>query len=356
VRHENSVNLARIDEFDEIVDVRSPAEFALDHVPGAVNCAVLDNEERARVGTIYKQVSSFEARKLGAALVARNVARHLETHFAARDPGWKPLIYCWRGGKRSESMAHILREIGWHAATLEGGYQSYRRELLLQLEELPQRFDYHVVCGPTGSGKSRLLQVLASEGAQVLDLEALARHRGSVLGDLPGDPQPTQKMFDSLIWNALRRFDPAVPVFIEAESRKVGMVRLPPKLLQQMTSSRCVRIDAPIAERVRFLLLEYRHLLADTDWLKQKLLRLTGLHSRETVARWTTQIDGADWEALVHDLLVTHYDPAYRRSLTNLYPALAHATAIETDRLDDMRLAAAARGLLKRDQVTAADG
>ncbi|HEY5931105.1 MAG TPA: tRNA 2-selenouridine(34) synthase MnmH, partial [Burkholderiales bacterium] len=286
MKHENSVNLARIDDFDEIVDVRSPAEFALDHIPGAVSCPVLDDEERARVGTVYKQVSSFSARKLGAALVARNVARHLETHFASRDPDWKPLVYCWRGGKRSESMAHVLREVGWHAATLDGGYQSYRRDLLRQMEELPARFDYRVVCGPTGSGKSRLLQALAAQGAQVLDLEALARHRGSVLGDLPGDPQPTQKMFESRVWDTLRRFTAGAPVFVEAESRKVGTLRLPPVLLQRMNGSRCIRVEAPASERVRFLIVEYRHLLADTAWLKQKLLRLVGLHSRSTVERW----------------------------------------------------------------------
>ncbi|MEO8166513.1 MAG: tRNA 2-selenouridine(34) synthase MnmH, partial [Betaproteobacteria bacterium] len=238
MRYENSVSLDRLDNFDEVVDVRSPAEFALDHVPGAVNCPVLDNEERALVGTTYKQVSAFEARKIGAALVAKNVARHLDLHFAGRSHGWKPLIYCWRGGKRSGSMTHILREIGWHAASLQGGYQHYRRTLLAQLQALPARLDYRVICGPTGSGKSRLLQALAARGAQVLDLESLARHRGSVLGDLPGDAQPTQKMFDSLLWDALRHFDSAQPVFVEAESRRIGALRIPEVLLGCMRKSR----------------------------------------------------------------------------------------------------------------------
>jgi len=348
VRHELSVNLARIDDFDEIVDVRSPAEYALDHIPGAVNCPVLDNEERARVGTIYKQVSSFSARKLGAALVARNVARHLETHFASRDPDWKPLVYCWRGGKRSDSMAHILREIGWHAATLQGGYQSYRRDLLVQLDALPGRFDYRVVCGPTGSGKSRLLEALALQGAQVLDLEALAQHRGSVLGDLPGDPQPTQKMFDSRVWDALRRFEAGTPVFIEAESQKVGVLRVPPALLECMRVSRCIKVEAPLPERVRFLTIEYRHLLSDTDWLKQKLLRLIDLHSRTTVERWMAQIDAAQWEMLVGDLLDTHYDPAYRRSMEHNYAGLSEAAPLSLPRLDPAAFEAGAKALLNR--------
>ena len=335
MRYENSVGLAQLDDFDEVVDVRSPAEFALDHVPGAVNCPVLSNEERAQVGTIYKQISAFEARKIGAALVAKNVARHLETHFASRDQRWKPLIYCWRGGKRSGSMALILREIGWDAASLQGGYQSYRRAMLAQLEELPTRFRYRIICGPTGSGKSRLLQTLAARGAQVLDLEALARHRGSVLGDLPGDPQPAQKMFESLVWGALRHFDAARPVFVEAESRRIGAVRVPEVLLERMRKSSCVRIEVPVAKRVRFLIAEYRHFLAEPAWLKTQLSRLTALHSKASVARWIAQIDAEAWEDLVSDLLATHYDPAYLRSMGNNYPGLTEAAQLNAACLDD---------------------
>jgi tRNA 2-selenouridine synthase len=340
--------MANLGDFDEVVDVRSPAEFAIDHLPGAVNCPALDNEERARVGTIYKQVSPFEARKIGAALVAKNVARHLETHFASRDQRWKPLVYCWRGGKRSGSMVHVLREIGWDAAALEGGYQSYRRAVLAQLEELPARFDYRVICGPTGSGKSRLLQALAACGAQVLDLEALAKHRGSVLGELPGDPQPSQKMFESLVWHALRKFDAVLPVFVEAESRRIGSLRVPESLLARMRASACVRIHAPVAERVGFLLGEYRHLLEEPAWLKTLLLRLTALHSRETVGRWIAQIDARDWHALVTDLLATHYDPAYLRSMEKNYTGLIDAVLLDVPRLDDAGFDAAALKMLTR--------
>ena len=162
LQRSHTVTVAQLDAFDEVIDVRSPSEFALDHVPGAANCPVLDDEERARVGTLYKQVSPFDARKLGAALVSKNIARHLEEHFRGRDRGWRPLVYCWRGGKRSGAMAHVLREIGWDAATLEGGYRSYRREVMAQLEKLPARFRFRVVCGATGSGKSRLLEALAA--------------------------------------------------------------------------------------------------------------------------------------------------------------------------------------------------
>ncbi len=346
MRYENSVGLEKLDDFDEVVDVRSPAEFAIDHVPGAVNCPVLSNEERALVGTTYKQVSAFEARKIGAALVAKNVARHVETHFASREQTWKPLIYCWRGGKRSGSMTLILREIGWNAASLQGGYQSYRRAMRAQLEDLPTRFDYCVICGPTGSGKSCLLQALAARGAQVLDLEALARHRGSVLGDLPGDPQPAQKMFESLVWDALRNFDAARAVFVEAESGRIGAVRVPEVLLARMRKSSCVRIEAPVAERVRFLIAEYRHFLAEPEWLKTQLLRLTALHSAATVARWIAQIEAAAWESLVGDLLATHYDPAYTRSMRKNYPGLTDALLLNAACLGDAGFELSARALL----------
>ena len=342
--------MAALDDFDEIVDVRSPAEFALDHIPGAVNCPVLDNEERAHVGTLYKQNSPFAARKVGAALVAKNLARHIDTHFAFRDERWTPLIYCWRGGKRSRSMAHVLREIGWNAATLAGGYQSFRRAVLAQLEELPSHLEYRVVCGPTGSGKSRLLQALARQGAQVLDLELLAQHRGSVLGDMPGMAQPSQRMFESRLWHALRGFHPGTPVFVEAESRKIGNLRIPDKLLKHMRDSACIRIEVPLAARVRFLLDEYGHFLSEPAWLKAKLLRLAVLHSSATVARWNALIDACEWDTLVCDLLRVHYDPAYARSMQGNYARLAGAPTIDVAEITDNQLTRATVALCTENQ------
>jgi len=200
-------------DFDAVIDARTPAEYALDHIPGAVSAPVLDDAQRAEVGTLYKQVSPFDAKKLGAALIAQNVARHIEQLFGGKDKNWRPLVYCWRGGKRSGAMAHILREIGWDARTLEGGYRAYRRWVVQQLEELPQRLQLVVVHGPTGSGKSRLLAALERAAAQVLDLEALAAHRGSVLGALPGAPQPTQKWFESQLLAKLESCDASRPRF-----------------------------------------------------------------------------------------------------------------------------------------------
>jgi tRNA 2-selenouridine synthase len=346
LKHENVVTVAQMDGFDEVVDVRSPAEFAHDHVPGAVSCPVLDNEERARVGTMYVQVSSFEAKKLGAALVSRNIARHIEERFAARERDWRPLVYCWRGGQRSGALAHVLRQIGWHAATLQGGYRSYRREVLVQLDALSQRFRFKVVCGATGSGKSRLLEALDRAGAQVLDLEALARHRGSVLGELPGDPQPSQKMFDSLVWERLRHFDPQKPVFVESESRKIGVLQVHGALLQRMRESgECLVIEAPVLERVRFLKREYGHFLGDPGPLKAKLGCLKDLYGCEVIGRWLALADARDWDALVPDLLANHYDPAYLRSTLKNFRQYDEARPICLERIDDEALERAAAAL-----------
>jgi tRNA 2-selenouridine synthase len=328
VKFPDVAGVREIDLFDEVIDVRSPAEFAEDHVPRAASFPVLDDEERARIGTLYKQVSPFESKKLGAALVSRNIARHLEASFARREKGWRPLVYCWRGGKRSGAMTHVLREIGWQAAQLDGGYKAYRREVIAQLATQPREFRYLVLCGETGSAKSRLLEALAREGAQVLDLEQLAAHRGSVLGNLPGAPQPSQKMFETRVWDGLRKLDPHRPVFVEAESKKIGQLQVPDALLDAMRAAECVRVEAPVDARVRFLIEEYRHFLADPAALKTQLDCLTALHGREVIGRWRAAADGGEWEALVTDLLANHYDPAYHRSTHKNYARLVEARVL----------------------------
>jgi len=346
VKFPDSATAAQIDLFDEVIDVRSPAEFAEDHVPGAVSRPVLEDAERAAIGTLYKQVSPFEAKRRGAALVARNIARHLETAFAGKDRAWRPLVYCWRGGKRSEAMVHVLREVGWQAAQLSGGYKAYRREVLERLETLPASYRFLVLCGETGSAKSRLLESLARAGAQVLDLEGLARHRGSVLGTLPDAPQPAQRMFETLVWDALRRLDPAQPVFVEAESRKIGQLQVPEGLIHCMRAAECVRIDAPASERVRFLIDEYRHFLADPAALKAQLDCLAGLHGKDTIGAWKAYVDRGAWTELVGDLLASHYDPAYQRSTHRNFPRLADARVVRLVSLAPAALGDAARRLL----------
>jgi tRNA 2-selenouridine synthase len=318
--------LDRLADFDEIVDVRTPLEFADDHIPGALNAPVLSNEERVLVGTMYKQVSPFEATRVGAALVARNLAQHLDTTFADRPRNWRPLIYCWRGGNRSGSVTVMFNMIGWQARQLDGGYKTYRRATLGTLDHLPASFRYIVLAGPTGSGKTRLLHALREAGAQTLDLEQLAAHRGSLLGALPGELQPSQKRFDTLLVGALRGFDPARPVFVEAESRRIGAVSLPLALLSTFHLGNCVQVETSREDRAIFLLHDYAHLFHDPDLFKQQLSKLIGLHSRERVQGWHTLIDDGREADLAHELIDLHYDPAYARSSHQHFKELSRAT------------------------------
>ena len=340
--------LANIEEldhggFDDVIDVRSPAEFAHDHIPGAISAPVLDDEERARIGTLHKQVSAFAAKRAGAALVARNIARHLEQIFSDRGREWRPLVYCWRGGQRSGSMAEIFSRIGWKTAQLAGGYRSYRRHVLSELDALPARLRFRIVCGVTGSGKSRLLRALAGAGAQVLDLEALACHRGSVLGSLPGQPQPSQKMFESLVLQSLRGFDASRPVFVEAESKKVGSVQVPTAVMDRMRASPCVRLDAEMSVRVALLKDEYAHFLTDRARLDEQLDCLIPLHGRARIEEWKALGAQEQWDSLVERLLVEHYDPAYLRGMARNYLKYTDSPRMALGGGDETAFAAAAR-------------
>ena len=319
--------LADLGRFDDIIDVRTPLEFADDHIPGAINAPVLSNEERVIIGTMYKQVSPFEATRYGAALVAQNIAHHLQTTFADKPQNWKPLVYCWRGGKRSGSMTAWLNLIGWRARQLQGGYKTYRTQVLEKLGEMPQLFRFQVLCGLTGSGKTRLLRALADCGSQVLDLEALASHRGSLLGALPGIPQPSQKGFDSRLLVALQHLDPVRPVFVEAESKKIGNIQLPDALMRALAGADCIRVETSLEERVDFLCDDYAALFDDLEMFKQNLDRLTELRGKQTIARWHALIDAGARAELFRELIEQHYDPAYRSSSHYLYPKLPDARA-----------------------------
>jgi tRNA 2-selenouridine synthase len=336
--------LPQLDQFDAIIDVRSPGEFALDHIPGAINCPVLDDEERIRVGTTYKQVNAFEAKKVGAALVARNIAHHLETLWIDKPRDWKPLIYCWRGGNRSGSMAHILAKVGWPAIQLEGGYKAYRAYVSEELEKAPL-LQFRVVCGTTGSGKSRLLEVLDSIGAQVLDLEQLAAHRGSVLGNLPSQPQPSQKMFESRMWEKIRHFDPARPVFVESESKKVGNLRVPGAVMEAMRQSPCIKLVLSRPNRVRLLMEDYSHFTDSPQALNTQLDCLVKLHGREKIDAWHALANSGQMPQLVDELLVDHYDPAYVRSIDRNFVQFDAAQVLELADIGKTDFLAAARHL-----------
>jgi tRNA 2-selenouridine synthase len=307
---------AKLDAFGAVVDARSPAEYAEDHLPGAANWPVLDDDERKVVGTEYKQISAFDARKRGAAMVARRIAEHLEAHVMGKPREWQPLVYCWRGGQRSGALAWYLAQVGFRTHVLDGGYKAFRALVREQLDAWPVDMRFVVVAGRTGSGKTRLLHALATQGAQVLDLEALARHRGSILGGLPGEPQPGQKAFETAVWDALRRFDRARPVFVESESRKIGARQVPDALLLTMRSKgRCVVVEMADDARVALLLDEYAFFARDAEGFCTLLDALVDLQGHEVVKRWQGMARAGQWAEVYRELMLRHYDPLYARSI-----------------------------------------
>lgn len=320
--------------FDDIIDVRAPSEFAEDHIPGAINLPVLDDAERARVGTIYKQINPFTARKLGAALVAQNAATHLQTVLADRPGGWRPLVYCWRGGQRSGSFAMILAQIGWRVETIQGGYKAWRGLVVDMLYQQPFPAPVIVLDGNTGSGKTALLPHLAARGVQVLDLEGLAHHRGSLFGAV--GPQPSQKAFETALAYQIKTFDPTRPVVIEAESSKIGNCRLPAALWKAMVAAPRITINAPRAARADHLVTAYPDMVTDPARLSQIIASLRPSHAAELIATWQGMASTGDFTALADSLMQHHYDPRYDKHRARA----EHADwGIDADNLFDATLA-----------------
>ncbi|MGR3511916.1 MAG: tRNA 2-selenouridine(34) synthase MnmH [Paracoccaceae bacterium] len=306
-----SLDALRTAGFDTIIDVRAPAEFAEDHVPGAVNLPVLSDAERAEVGTIYKQVSPFTARKRGAALVAKNAAHHLETALSGMEGGWRPLVYCWRGGQRSGSFASILAQIGWRVETLDGGYRSYRRLVVNRLYETTFPAPLVLLDGNTGTAKTALLGLIARRDVQVLDLEGMAGHRGSALGGQGA--QPSQKAFESQLAQAITALDPERPVVVEAESSRIGQINLPSQLFQAMRAAPRIRITAPVEARAAYLCGAYADLVENAEALEERLSHLVRLQGHARVAEWRALAAAGAYQALAEDLIRCHYDPRYDR-------------------------------------------
>jgi len=313
--------------FDGVIDVRSPGEFAKDRIPGAINLPVLDDAERADVGTLYARVGAFEARRLGAGLVSANIARHFAYHFATVGRGYRPLVYCWRGGQRSASLAIVLAAVGWRVTVLRGGYKTYRAHVRVQLDVLPPTYHYRMVGGATGCGKTRLLVRLAARGAQVLDLEDLAAHRGSALGKV--GVQPSQKLFETRLWTALSRLDPVRPVWVEAESNRIGDLYVPRALWDRMKASTGIELRVPIAGRVALLLSDYGHWVADPLGLIDALSPYSAWHGDRQVAAWKRQIEAGEWPAFVASLLDVHYDRRYAASAGRCFPRLTDVAYLD---------------------------
>ncbi|EIE49617.1 tRNA 2-selenouridine synthase [Salipiger aestuarii] len=334
--------------FDSVIDVRSPAEFAEDHIPGAINLPVLDNEERARVGTIYKQQSPFLARKIGAALVFRNASGHIEGPLAHHGGGWRPLVYCWRGGQRSGSFAWMLQQIGWRAEAVDGGYKTYRRLVTRALYDTPLTHRFLQLGGYTGTAKTALLPKLAARGTQVIDLEGLARHRGSLLGAMPGG-QPSQKGFETELAAQLARLDPERPVIVEAESSKIGQIILPPSLWDSMKTAPWIEVSAPLEARAAYLDRAYDDILSDGARLRTQLSPLRFHRGHALVDAWERMIEDGARLALCQSLAADHYDPAYDKSMSAMTPHVLER--FETPALDDAALERLADRIAKRLQT-----
>ena len=344
--HRNPARVSDRHANDVVIDARSPAEFALDHIPGAINCPVLDDDERITVGTLYKQQGAFEARRVGGAMVAANLARHLREQFADKPATWKPLVYCWRGGMRSGSMVTWLRLVGWDAQQLSGGYKSWRRHVIDRIEALGPQLPLRVLCGPTGSAKTRVLQALATRGAQVLDLEELARHKGSLLGALPGVPQPSQKAFETQIATALEPFDLARTVYVEGESARIGRIALPIPLVTRMRASPCIEVQATPDARLAYLLRDYAYLGDDREALATQLGLLKEMQGKETVSRWRAWARAGELAPLFDELMRLHYDPHYARSQERHFSNWAQRRSVEANDLSDAGIAAVADAVL----------
>ena len=344
--------LQQLDAFDAIIDARSEAEYQLDHLPQALNWPTLNNQERIAVGTRYK-ANAFEAKKLGASVAAGNIAKHIQQHVMDKPRDWKPLTYCWRGGKRSGSLSLVLSEIGFTVHIIEGGYKAYRAALLADIPKQVERLHFTVICGPTGSGKTRLLQALAAmkdsdPTPQVLDLEALANHRSSVLGVLPDVPQPSQKAFDTLVWDTLRRFDASRSVFVESESKKVGNLTVPESLMAKMRASPCVKLELPLEERVALLMEDYDFFVKDTAFFSERLEALTAARGREVVQKWQALARNNQCERVVQELLALHYDPVYLQSMQRNFKDYINANVLTLANRSSKTISALARQIITK--------
>ncbi|MGR3456186.1 tRNA 2-selenouridine(34) synthase MnmH [Pseudooceanicola sp.] len=306
-----SVSELKAQGFDDIIDVRAPSEFAEDHLPGAMSLPVLDDDERARVGTIYKQVSPFDARKLGAALVAANAARHIAGPLADRPGGWRPLVYCWRGGQRSGSFATILGQIGWRVETLAGGYKAWRKLVLAEVTEGAFPCPVIVLDGNTGTAKTEILNLLPARGVQVIDLEGIARHRGSLFGAMGA--QPGQRAFETAMAMKIAALDPARPVVVEAESAKVGECIIPPRLWKAMQRAPRIVLSAPRPERAAYLTRAYADIIADHDRLIATLDALRPYQPGKQVDAWAGMARAGAFTELAEGLMAAHYDPRYEK-------------------------------------------
>ena len=298
-------------KFDTIIDVRSPLEFAEDHIVGAINCPVLSDLERQKVGTIYKKESSFKAKIIGSSLTAKNIAFHIENNFMEKKGSWQPLIYCWRGGQRSKAFSLVLSEVGWRTNQLKGGYKEYRNQVINFLDNIGPKLKITLISGKTGSAKTKILKSIENEGGQILDLEGLANHKGSLLGKIPDLIQPSQKFFESLIFNKIQNLNLKDKIYIEAESSKIGNIHIPKSIWKKMIKSPRIEISANVELRAKFLVSDYDYMCNNPTLINPIIKGLKNRLSKKLFDEWTNLIDRKKWFDLTKSFLENHYDPSY---------------------------------------------
>ncbi|MDC1087524.1 tRNA 2-selenouridine(34) synthase MnmH [Alphaproteobacteria bacterium] len=297
--------------FDTIIDVRSPLEYEEDHIIGSINCPVLNDQERIIVGTIYKKESTFKAKIIGSSLTARNIAKHIEEKFINQQGSWQPLVYCWRGGQRSKAFSIILSEVGWRTCQLEGGYKKYRNEVINFLNRIGSKLKIILISGKTGSAKTKILQNIKLQGGQILDLENLANHKGSLLGKIPGLKQPSQKLFESKLYHQIKQLDLRKNIYIEAESSKIGNIHIPKTIWAKMIVSPRIEIEADLELRSSFLLKDYRYMCENPELIKPIIYGLKNRLSKKLINDWLELITKKLWLDLTKSFLENHYDPSY---------------------------------------------
>lgn len=328
-----------------IIDARTPGEYEADHIPNAKNLPVVYQDEFAQVGILHKH-DTHRAYMLGVSAALRTMSTHISEHISEYKPNDRILVYCFRGGKRSKLWADTLRTIGFRVDTIQGGWKAYRRWIMASLPSACKGFEYRVIAGSTGTGKTRLLHALEAEGEQVLDLEGLASHRGSLIGDLPNEAQPSQKFFDTLLFDKLRSFRTDRYVWVESESKKIGRIQIPTALYETMHRSPVLLLDAPIEERVRLWHEDYAHFEKDLNGMLDKMQYVVEIIGKKLFAEWRELASQGNASELFRSMMLDYYDRLYKSSLTKNYADLANAFRLNPESLSPEHLRATARSMV----------
>ena len=298
-----------INNFEKIIDVRSELEFEEDAIPKSENFPVLNNYQRKRVGKIYKN-DPFEARKIGATIIVKNIETFLKKNSLSKSQNI--LIYCWRGGMRSLSLYLVLKNIGYKVTILDKGYKEYRSFINNFFINELRSIKFKILNGLTGTGKTFFLNKL-SNNFPVIDFEKLAGHKGSILGDIPGISQPTQKKFESRIWYNMFEYKFKSEFWAESESHRIGKLFIPNKLFDKMKKGKVFNLIVPKKTRVDFILKDYKYLLEQKKKLCNSLIILKKFIGEKEFKKLKEQIDKRNYNKFVLNLLDLHYDKVYKK-------------------------------------------